>query len=59
MRNDERDDERDDELDQLHALRWKLLERADEPGVQRILSAVEQLIDERGADPDCRQRRAG
>ena len=56
---DERDDDRQDELDQLHALRWKLLERADERGVQRILNAVEQLIDERSADPDCRQRQAG
>ena len=59
MRDNERDDERQDELDQLHALRWKLLDRADEPGAQRILRAVEQLIDEREADSDWRQRRAG
>jgi hypothetical protein len=56
---DERDDERQDELDQLHALRWNLLERADEPGTRRMLHAVEQLIDEREAEPDWRHRRAG
>jgi hypothetical protein len=54
-----RDEERQDELDQLHALRWKLLERADDPGIQRILRAVEQVIEEREAGPAWRQRRAG
>ena len=50
-------DEPWDELDQLHALRRRLLDHAGDPRYERIIQAVEQLIDERGADPDCQQDR--
>jgi hypothetical protein len=40
---DERDDERQDELDQLHAPRWKLLERADDPCESQKLG-LRQLV---------------
>jgi hypothetical protein len=49
--------ERRDELDQLHALRRRLLDHAGDPRYERIIQAVEQLIDERAADPDCQQDR--
>ena len=50
------EDERWDELHELHALRRRLLASAGDPRYERIVQAVEQLIDERGADPDCRQQ---
>jgi hypothetical protein len=49
------EDERWDELEQLHALRRRLLDHEGDPRYKPALQAVEQLIDERGADPDCRQ----
>ena len=49
------EDEPWDELEQLHALRRRLLDHASDPRYEQILQAVEWLIDERGADPDCRQ----
>lgn len=37
-------DEREDVLDQLYVLRWRVLERADDPRAQRILEAVERAL---------------
>lgn len=45
-------DAREADLDELHALRRRLSERAGDPGVRRIIQAVDQLIDELRADTD-------
>ncbi|HYY76063.1 MAG TPA: hypothetical protein VE644_07075 [Gaiellaceae bacterium] len=49
------EDERWDEFEQLQALRRRLLDHEGDPRYGRALQAVQHLIDERGADPDCPQ----